>query len=225
VFAGGGASSTPGYRAAGFYQAGLRRGSVGRPLPGVRCASSIRRRRRRAADRRAGPRAGARRQRDAGYLGRDDLTAAALHDGCYITGDIGRLDDDGFLFLTDRLSRFSKIGGEMVPHGVVEEHLQACSAAATERAFAVCGVPDAKKGERLMVLTTLAADEGCPRCCANWRARPAAAVRAAALEQFVSVAALPMLGTGKLDLRAVKERWRGVVSARLVDAAPSMFRT
>ena len=58
-----------------------------------------------------------------GYLGRDDLTAAAIRDGWYVTGDIGLLDDDGFLKITGRLSRFSKIGGEMVPHGRVEEAL------------------------------------------------------------------------------------------------------
>jgi acyl-CoA synthetase (AMP-forming)/AMP-acid ligase II len=46
-----------------------------------------------------------------GYLGRDDLTAAAMHDGSYVTGDLGHVDEDGFLFLSDRLSRFSKIGG------------------------------------------------------------------------------------------------------------------
>ena len=51
-----------------------------------------------------------------GYLGREDLTAQAIRDGWYITGDIATLDDDGFLTITDRLSRFSKIGGEMVPH-------------------------------------------------------------------------------------------------------------
>ena len=58
-----------------------------------------------------------------GYLGRDDLTAAALRDGWYVTGDIGLVDEDGFLKITGRLSRFSKIGGEMVPHGRVEEAL------------------------------------------------------------------------------------------------------
>ena len=58
-----------------------------------------------------------------GYLGRDDLTAAALRDGWYVTGDLGLVDEDGFLKITGRLSRFSKIGGEMVPHGRVEEAL------------------------------------------------------------------------------------------------------
>ena len=59
-----------------------------------------------------------------GYLGMPEKTAEVLIDGWYTTGDIGYLDRDGFLFITDRLSRFSKIGGEMVPHGRVEEALQ-----------------------------------------------------------------------------------------------------
>ena len=59
-----------------------------------------------------------------GYLGRDDLTQAAFRDGWYVTGDQGFLSEDGFLKITGRLSRFSKIGGEMVPHGLIEESLQ-----------------------------------------------------------------------------------------------------
>lgn len=198
------AVSTPGYRAAGFFQAGTHRGSVGRPLPGVvvrivdpetkqpvpvgtpglvlvRGANVMQ-----------------------GYLGRDDLTAAAMHDGCYVTGDIGKVDEDGFLFLTDRLSRFSKIGGEMVPHGTVEDHLQEC-AGVEERAFAVCGVPDAKKGERLMVLTTLR-DEQLPEVLRQLAAHGLPALFVPRREQFVWFEVLPVLGTGKLDLRAVKER-------------------
>ena len=56
-----------------------------------------------------------------GYLGNPTATAAVLADGWYVTGDIGAVDDDGFIRLTDRLSRFSKIAGEMVPHLKIEE--------------------------------------------------------------------------------------------------------
>ena len=198
------ATSTPGYRAAGFYQAGARRGSVGRPLPGVvvRIVDPD------TKEALAVGQAGLVLVRGAnvmrGYLGRDDLTAQVLHDGCYVTGDIGRLDEDGFLFLTDRLSRFSKIGGEMVPHGTIEEHLQECSGR-DERAFAVCGVPDEKKGERLMVLTTLP-EERIPDVLAQLGARGLPALFVPRKDQFVHVDALPVLGTGKLDLRKVKER-------------------
>ena len=89
-----------------------------------------------------------------GYLGREDLTAQAMRDGWYVTGDIASLDEDGFLTITDRLSRFSKIGGEMVPHGKVEEALHLAAEADTQ-IFAVTGIPDEKKGERLAVLHTL----------------------------------------------------------------------
>jgi len=197
------AANTPGYRAAGFYQAGSRRGSVGRPLPGITVGIVD-------PDTRVpvpvgtsglvlvrGPNV------MRGYLGREDLTAAAMHEGSYVTGDIGHLDDDGFLFITGRLSRFSKIGGEMVPHGTVEEHLQECSGR-TERAFAVCGVPDARKGERLMVLTTVGRkDLEVVLQRLGGRGLPPLFIPRA--DQFVEVASLPLLGTGKLDLRAVKE--------------------
>ena len=48
-----------------------------------------------------------------------------LKDGWLKTGDLGRFDEDGFLFIEGRLSRFSKIGGEMVPHETVEQKILA----------------------------------------------------------------------------------------------------
>jgi acyl-[acyl-carrier-protein]-phospholipid O-acyltransferase / long-chain-fatty-acid--[acyl-carrier-protein] ligase len=72
----------------------------------------------------------------------------------YVTGDITAIDEDGFLQITDRLSRFSKIGGEMVPHGKVEEKLHE-AAGLTEQTFVVTGVKDEKKGEHLLVLHKL----------------------------------------------------------------------
>ncbi|MBL8747876.1 MAG: MFS transporter [Planctomycetes bacterium] len=197
------ATSTPGYRAAGFYQAGSRRGSVGRPLPGVvvRIVDPETKAPMPVGEAGLVLVRGANVMR--GYLGRPDLTEAAMHDGCYVTGDVGRVDEEGFLFLTDRLSRFSKIGGEMVPHGTVEEHLQECSGR-DERAFAVCGVPDQKKGERLMVLTTVAAG-AMPDVLRQLGARGLPALFVPRADQFVFVDALPLLGTGKLDLRRVKE--------------------
>ncbi|MBI5202482.1 MAG: MFS transporter [Elusimicrobia bacterium] len=51
-----------------------------------------------------------------GYLGDPEKTAEVVRDGYYVTGDIASVDPDGFITITDRLSRFSKIGGEMVPH-------------------------------------------------------------------------------------------------------------
>jgi acyl-[acyl-carrier-protein]-phospholipid O-acyltransferase/long-chain-fatty-acid--[acyl-carrier-protein] ligase len=138
-----------------------------------------------------------------GYLGRPEKTAEVLRDGWYDTGDIATVDEDGFLRITDRLSRFSKIGGEMVPHIKVEEQLQEI-AGVTDQVFAVTSIPDERKGERLIVLHTLPEERLRPcleqlaksELPALWKPRP---------DQFVRIDALPYLGTGKLDLRRMRE--------------------
>ncbi len=190
------------YRAPGFYQPGSRRGSVGQPLPGV-------------AVRIVNPDTGEALAANEpglilvrgpnvmqGYLKRPELTAEAMRDGWYVTGDIGTIDDDGFLRITDRLSRFSKIGGEMVPHGKVEESLQ--TAAGEElQVFAVTSVSDEKKGERLAVLHTIE-EERIPEILSALQCEGLPNLFIPKVEQFVRVEELPVLGTGKLDLRAVK---------------------
>ncbi len=87
-----------------------------------------------------------------GYLNRPEKTAEVLKDGWYNTGDIATVDEDGFLRITDRLSRFSKIGGEMVPHIKVEEKLHELLGA-DGQVLAVTAIPDEKKGERLSWFT------------------------------------------------------------------------
>jgi acyl-[acyl-carrier-protein]-phospholipid O-acyltransferase / long-chain-fatty-acid--[acyl-carrier-protein] ligase len=141
----------------------------------------------------------------AGYLGRAELTREVIRDGWYVTGDIARYDEDGFLTITDRLSRFSKIGGEMVPHQKIEDQLHEI-ARTSERTFAVTGVPDEGKGERLVVLHVALNNgldarglwqqltgKGLPNL---WVPRE---------RDFIQVPELPVLGSGKLDLRRVKE--------------------
>jgi len=195
--------NTMDFRAASFRQVGAKRGSIGHPLPGMTV---------KIVDPETQEKLGANQPGlllvrgpniMQGYLNQPEKTAAVLRDGWYNTGDIAMFDEDGFLRVTDRLSRFSKIGGEMVPHIKVEERLQEL-AQATEQMFVVTAVPDERKGERLMVLHTLAEENLKPvleqlaksDLPALWRPRP---------DQFLRVEKLPYLGTGKLDLRKARE--------------------
>ena len=223
------AVNTYDFRSAGFRQIGAKRGKIGHPLPGVSVkivdpedpwnGETL------AVGQPglmlvSGPNV------MLGYLGKPEKTAEVLlgapasrrqdaekHAGkmppprveakWYCTGDIAAIDEDGFLQITDRQSRFSKIGGEMVPHIKVEEKLHEL-AGSTEQMFVVAGVPDEKKGERLVVLHKL--PDGQLASCLEklaqcdlpnlWKPRA---------DQFFRVDNFPLLGTGKLDLRKVKE--------------------
>ncbi len=165
-----------------------------------------------------------------GYVGMPEKTAEVLHDGWYTTGDVGYLDKDGFLFITDRLSRFSKIGGEMVPHGRVEETLldlafelvrlqggeapEDVGEPACVPEIAVTAVEDEKKGEQLIVLfaglsfdhselQVLLAESTLPNL---FQPKPTA---------WYEVGEVPKLGTGKVDLRGLK-----ILAQAVVKGAP-----
>ncbi len=145
-----------------------------------------------------------------GYLGRPDLTAEVVRDGWYRTGDIGRLDDEGFLVLTDRLARFSKIGGEMVPHGKVEALLAEIVARLSEETpgqalpeLAITSVPDARKGEQLCVVHT-AFTVPVQSILAELAQSDLPRLFVPRASHFVQVEALPRTGTGKLDLAGLK---------------------
>ena len=136
-----------------------------------------------------------------GYFKETDQTTAVLQEGWYKTGDVGRLDEDGFLFIEGRMSRFSKIAGEMVPHLKVEqkivEALDLHPAQGEGPAVAVVGLPDEKRGESLVALTTA------PVAQAELRRRLAAlGLPNLWIPKVVKqVASIPILATGKLDLR------------------------
>jgi acyl-[acyl-carrier-protein]-phospholipid O-acyltransferase/long-chain-fatty-acid--[acyl-carrier-protein] ligase len=147
-----------------------------------------------------------------GYLNQAERTADAVHDGWYITGDIGALDDEGFLRITDRLARFSKIAGEMVPHLKVEESIYAIIG---EFGCAVTGIPDDQRGERLIVLYTRLdmmplelwqrlSETSLPKL---WLPKR---------ENVYQVDALPTLGTGKLDLVGVRAKAQQLAIASAV---------
>jgi len=196
-------ANTGDFRAASFRQVGAKRGSIGHPLPGITIKIVDPETQRTLGINEPGLLFVRGPNIMQGYLNRPEKTAEVLREGWYNTGDIAMVDEDGFLRVTDRLSRFSKIGGEMVPHIKIEEKLQEL-AGASEQSFVVTAVPDEKKGERLIVLHTLS-DEQLEDCLARlakcdlpalWRPRP---------DQFVRVESLPYLGTGKLDLRKARE--------------------
>ncbi|MGE3344984.1 MAG: AMP-binding protein [Vicinamibacterales bacterium] len=136
-----------------------------------------------------------------GYLNDPARTAQAMRDGWYVTGDIARIDADGFIFITDRLSRFSKIGGEMVPHIKIEDTINDLLG---ELASAVTAVPCDVKGEKLVVFYTrrdVSPDD-------LWRRLSATALPKLWLpkrEHLIHIDAIPTLGTGKIDLQALKE--------------------
>jgi acyl-[acyl-carrier-protein]-phospholipid O-acyltransferase/long-chain-fatty-acid--[acyl-carrier-protein] ligase len=208
------AVNAPDFRAPGFYQPGHRRGTVGHPLPGVAVRivkpdgiidqpvpSGLDQVPPLPAGSEGlilvkGPNV------MQGYLNREDLTRKALCDGWYVTGDLGRLNEDGFLTITGRYSRFSKIGGEMVPHGRVEEALND-AAGTDEPAFAVTAVPDGRGGDRLAVLHT-ASEQQADEALSKLGAMGLPNLFLPRRDHFVKVDALPLLGTGKLDLRALK---------------------
>jgi acyl-[acyl-carrier-protein]-phospholipid O-acyltransferase/long-chain-fatty-acid--[acyl-carrier-protein] ligase len=195
---------TGGYSGGDQKQIGAKRGTVGHPIPGV-------------AVRIVNPDTFATLGQGepgmllvkgpsvmAGYLGEPEKTRQVMwEDGWYITGDVAQLDEDGFLQITDRLSRFSKIAGEMVSHVQVEEALHRALGSPEPR-MVVTSISDEQKGERFVVLHTelgLSVDDllkrmresGLPKL---WVPRK---------ENFFPIQALPFLGSGKLDLRQVKE--------------------
>jgi acyl-[acyl-carrier-protein]-phospholipid O-acyltransferase/long-chain-fatty-acid--[acyl-carrier-protein] ligase len=138
-----------------------------------------------------------------GYLDDPKRTAEVLQDGWLKTGDLGRFDEDGFLFIEGRLSRFSKIGGEMVPHETVEHKILAALGISNEgeRTIAVTSAPDEAKGETLVILSTIDIDLKALREKLNDAGMPNLWIPRVVRR----VDAIPVLATGKLDLRKCSE--------------------
>jgi acyl-[acyl-carrier-protein]-phospholipid O-acyltransferase/long-chain-fatty-acid--[acyl-carrier-protein] ligase len=134
-----------------------------------------------------------------GYLHDRERTAEVLRDGWLKTGDLGRFDEDGFLYIEGRLSRFSKIGGEMVPHEAIEHKIIELLglSAKDERPIAVIGVQDEAKGEALVLLSAVDIDVAELR----EKLREAGVPNLWIPKHVQRVEAIPVLASGKLDLK------------------------
>jgi len=143
-----------------------------------------------------------------GYLNNPKKTQEVIIDGWFRTGDVGRVDSDGFLYIEGRISRFSKIGGEMVPHETVEAAINKALGLdnETERRIAIVGIPDEQKGEAIVLLSTLG-DSGLEQESIDLRYK--------LLDQglpslwcpkvILPVKEIPMLASGKLDIKGCEE--------------------
>jgi acyl-[acyl-carrier-protein]-phospholipid O-acyltransferase / long-chain-fatty-acid--[acyl-carrier-protein] ligase len=147
-----------------------------------------------------------------GYLGQPAKTAEVLRNGWYDTGDVVQMDADGFIFIIDRVSRYSKIGGEMVPHLAIEDAVLSVVGGVGQSVF-VSSAPDDKKGEALVLFFV-------PE--AGGAAAVEAAIKNSNLpnlwkprhDNLVAIDKMPALGSGKLDQKRLKQMAAEHVSAR-----------
>ena len=196
------AVNAPNFDAGKDSQTGKKPGTVGHPMPGVAAKIVDPVTFEPLAPNNAGLLMVKGSNRMIGYLNQPRETAEACRNGWYTTGDIAVIDDEGFIRIVDRLTRFSKIAGEMVPHVKIEE---AIAAVIGDSPCAVAAVADEVRGERLVALyvrpgVTPAqlwqrlSETGLPRL---WLPKR---------ENLYPVEELPLLGSGKLNLREVKTR-------------------
>ena len=224
-------ANLPPSRAASSKHQGVKEGTVGLPLPGVSVKVVDLETGEDLGPNKSGMLLVAGPNVMKGYYARPDLTAEVIREtgkgdsphlperpeGCfaqmgtvpfsrwYVTGDVAVIDDDGFITITGRISRFSKLAGEMVPHIRVEEAIgQTLGLGEDDLKLVVTSVPDAKKGERLVVLYTELVQTP-EQICRSLAAGGLPPLWIPSPDSFRRVPAIPVLGTGKLDLKRVKD--------------------
>jgi len=196
------AVNVPDFQGASIAQTGNKPGTVGHPLPGVAAKIVDAVTFEPLAPNQQGLLLVKGANRMMGYWNRPELTADVMREGWYVTNDIARIDDEGFLTITDRLSRFSKIAGEMVPHMRIEE---AIGNVIGDAVCAVTAIADEQRGERVVALYA-----GCDLSPVElWQRLSETALPKLWIpkcENLYPVTEIPLLGTGKLDLGALKLR-------------------
>ncbi len=140
-----------------------------------------------------------------GYLNNPEKTTEVFEDGWFKTGDVGRVDDEGFLHIEGRISRFSKIAGEMVPHETLEASIIEVLGLdeETERKVAVVGVPDEKKGEAIILLSCITEPDTASQACIDLRYKllDAKIPSLWCPRDIITVSEIPILASGKLDIK------------------------
>jgi acyl-[acyl-carrier-protein]-phospholipid O-acyltransferase/long-chain-fatty-acid--[acyl-carrier-protein] ligase len=192
----------PDFHGTGFKQRGQKLGTIGQPLPGVLIKIVHPDTHEELPAGESGLMLVKGPNVMKGYWEDPGKSSEVLKDGYYVTGDIAAIDSDGFVRITDRLSRFSKIGGEMVPHIKIEEKLQEL-AKLVERFFVVMAVPDKKKGERLVVLHK--EFEGIGDLWKDLNDSDFPKLWVPAKDSFYPIEEFPVLGSGKLDMQSLKQ--------------------
>ena len=140
-----------------------------------------------------------------GYLDDPKKSAEVLSDKWFRTGDVGRVDDDGFLYIEGRISRFSKIAGEMVPHETVEAAINKVLGldSEAERRIAVVGIPDEQKGEAILLLSTFAGPALEQECIdLRYKLLDEGLSSLWCPKRIIAVAEIPVLASGKLDIKS-----------------------
>jgi acyl-[acyl-carrier-protein]-phospholipid O-acyltransferase/long-chain-fatty-acid--[acyl-carrier-protein] ligase len=204
----------PPSRAATGHQADLREGTVGRTVPGV-AAKIVDADGTELGVDESGMLLIAGANVMKGYIKQPEKTAEVVRDGWYVTGDIAAIDKDGFIRITGRESRVSKNGGEMFTHLRIEESLLEVVGSGGndddnedekegELKIAVTALPDPKKGERIIVLHTQL-KQSVDELTAALRAQGLPNLYIPNADGYYQVDTIPILGTGKLDLRGMKD--------------------
>lgn len=124
-------------------------------------------------------------------------------DGWYDTGDIVRMDEDGFIAIQGRMKRFAKIAGEMVSLTAVEIALQKLY---PEKMHAVVSVKDEKKGEKLILFTT---EQSATQEAVSAHFKASGLNELSIPKTINIVADIPLLGTGKTDYVTIKAMAEG----------------
>ncbi|MDP4624285.1 MAG: AMP-binding protein [Akkermansiaceae bacterium] len=144
-----------------------------------------------------------------GYLRDEKRTKEVLcENGWFKTGDVGYLDEDSFLHIQGRISRFSKIAGEMVPHETIEAAINKVLGldGETERKIAIVGVPDDKKGEAIILLSTIAGPALEQECIdLRYKLLDEGLTSLWCPKLIIPVAEIPLLASGKLDIKSCQE--------------------